>query len=49
MPFPVIHSRADVLQMLDELTAGRQEMLAACDKLSPANSRTQSFPAPGRF
>jgi uncharacterized damage-inducible protein DinB len=35
MPYPVLHSRGDVLQMLDELTAGRREMLAACDKLSP--------------
>jgi uncharacterized damage-inducible protein DinB len=36
MPFPVLHSRADVLQMLDELTAVRREILTACDKLSPA-------------
>ena len=36
MPFPALHSRGDVLQMLNELTAGRREMLAACDKLSPA-------------
>jgi uncharacterized damage-inducible protein DinB len=36
MPFPVLHSRGDVLQMLDELTAVRREILTACDKLSPA-------------
>src|SRR5437016_3605835 len=35
MPFPVIHSCADIIQMLDELTAGRREMLTACEKLSP--------------
>lgn len=35
MPYPVIHSRNDILAMLDELTAGRREMLAACEKLPP--------------
>ncbi len=39
MAFPVIHSRDDVLQMLDELTAGRREMLAACEKLPPEKLR----------
>jgi uncharacterized damage-inducible protein DinB len=44
MPYPVIHSRADILQMLDELTAGRREMLAACDKLSPEQLRDPVVP-----
>ena len=44
MPFPVLHSRSDVLQMLDELTAGRKEILAACDKLSPAQLQDPVVP-----
>src|SRR5256885_17014608 len=36
MPCPVLQSRADILRMLDELPEGRRDMLAACDKLSPA-------------
>jgi uncharacterized damage-inducible protein DinB len=36
MPCPVLHSRDDILRMLDELTEGRHEMLIACAKLTPA-------------
>jgi uncharacterized damage-inducible protein DinB len=36
MPSPVLHCRDDVLRMLDELQEGRLEMLAACDRLTPA-------------
>ncbi len=36
MPFPVLHSRDDVLAMLGELTFVRNEILSACDKLSAA-------------
>jgi uncharacterized damage-inducible protein DinB len=36
MPCPILHCRDDVLRMLDELTEGRRDMLAACEKLSPA-------------
>jgi uncharacterized damage-inducible protein DinB len=45
MAFPVIHSRADILQMLDELATGRREMLAACDKLSPEKLRDPVVPS----
>jgi uncharacterized damage-inducible protein DinB len=45
MAFPVIHSRADILQMLDELATGRREMLAACDKLSPEKRRDPVVPS----
>ena len=44
MRFPVIHSRTDILQMLDELTAGRRELLAACNKLSPQQLRDPVVP-----
>ena len=36
MPCPVLRCRDDILRMLDELTEGRRDMLAACDQLSPA-------------
>ena len=36
MPSPVLHHRDDVLRMLDELHEARQDILKACDKLSPA-------------
>lgn len=35
MHFPVLHSRDDVLAMLGELTVVRNEILTACDNLSP--------------
>jgi uncharacterized damage-inducible protein DinB len=44
MPRPVLHSRDDVLRMLDELTEGRRDMLAACDKLSPAQLNDPIIP-----
>jgi uncharacterized damage-inducible protein DinB len=44
MPRPVLHSRDDVLRMLDELTEGRRDMLAACDKLSPAQLHDPVIP-----
>jgi uncharacterized damage-inducible protein DinB len=36
MPYPVLQSRADILRMLDELTAARANILAACKGLTPA-------------
>jgi uncharacterized damage-inducible protein DinB len=44
MPFPLLQSRDDVLQMLDELAEGRREMLAACDKLSPTQLKDPVIP-----
>jgi uncharacterized damage-inducible protein DinB len=36
MPYPVLQNRADILQMLDELSEYRQKILAACAKLTAA-------------
>ena len=37
MPFPVLHSRDDILRVLDELTHTRKAILAACATLTPAH------------
>jgi uncharacterized damage-inducible protein DinB len=44
MPYPVLRHRDEILHMLDELTAGRHEMLAACEKLSPEQLRDPVVP-----
>jgi uncharacterized damage-inducible protein DinB len=44
VPFPVIHSCKDVLAMLDELSAGRREMLDACGNLPPEKLRDPVVP-----
>ena len=44
MPFPIMRHRDEILSMLDELTAGRRDMLAACEKLSPDQLRDPVVP-----
>src|SRR4051794_3398214 len=44
MPFPGLICRDDVLRMLDELADGRRDILAACDKLSPAQLNDPVIP-----
>ena len=36
MPYPTLESRADILKMLDEISAAREAILARCAKLTPA-------------
>src|SRR5436309_184746 len=36
MPYPVLQSRADILRMLDELTAARTNILTTCATLTPS-------------
>jgi uncharacterized damage-inducible protein DinB len=34
--YPTLESRADILKMLDEMTQARKQVLADCEKLTPA-------------
>jgi uncharacterized damage-inducible protein DinB len=44
MPSPPLRCRDDILKMLDELHEGRQEILQACDQLSPAQLNDPVIP-----